>query len=80
MPARLVAVLMLLGCASDRQPAETGDAADASASSLAPAPATRESDGPCGRTQTVTLDGGAFSYTVPCRPYDRMRDLADPAP
>lgn len=35
---------------------------------------------PCGHTETVSIDGRLVTYIVPCRPYDRMRDLADPAP
>lgn len=35
---------------------------------------------PCGRTEDVNVKGRIWRLPLPCRPYDRMRDLADPAP
>lgn len=43
-------------------------------------PPPSRDDGPCGRLGTVVLpDGRVMAYAVPCRPYDRVRDLPRPA-
>ena len=70
---------MLMACGNDRAGSASADATDA-APLTRPLPPLVGNVDPCGRTDAITLDAGRFTYTIPCRPYDRMRDLADPAP
>lgn len=76
---RAVLVFCLIGCSGDLAPPI--DHGDAGVIYSTPVPtASPPPAGPCGKTELRRIGAYIFYVPIPCQPYARSKDLADPQP